>query len=86
MTGTQLHICAFCGFGAFFCNFWPLRNALQKIHRKSTEKNAKIEVLGLPKPSQNPPKMPPKSAAPLAAPGVLNPICILPSETLLLHA
>ena len=33
----------------------------------------KIMDFGLPKPSQNPSKMPPKSAALLAAPGVLEP-------------
>ena len=43
---------------ADFLLFW---HALQKWHRKNIEKNAKIEDFGLPKPSQNPPKTPPKS-------------------------
>ena len=32
---------------------WAFRSALEKIHRKNMEKNAKIEDFDLPKPSQN---------------------------------
>ena len=39
----------------------PLRNLLRNKHRKNSEKHAKIEDFGIPKPSQNGPKMHPKS-------------------------
>ena len=60
-TGIQLQIFAFCGFWRFFCEFLPLGNVLQKLHRKNIEKSAKIKDFGLPKPSQNLAKMPSKS-------------------------
>ena len=45
-------------------DFFAFGNALEKRHRKNTEKKAKIKDFGFPKPSQNPPKMPSKSMYP----------------------
>ena len=61
------------GFFALFLDFFAFRSALEKRHRKNIDKNAKIDDFGFPNPSQNPPKILSKSAALLAAPGVLNP-------------
>ena len=56
---------------SFFFDLLPFQVALQILHRKKTEKNAKIKDFGLPNPSQNLPKtlsqnestfVPPKSA------------------------
>ena len=46
---------------ASWVDFLLFPNTLQKRLRKYIEKIAKIEDLGPPKPSQNPPKTPPKS-------------------------
>ena len=48
-------------FFAFFFDFLPFQVAFKILHRKNVEKSAKIEDFGLPKPSQNPPKILPKS-------------------------
>ena len=48
-------------FFAFFLDFLASRTALEKRHRKSTEKNAKIDDFGFPNPSQNLPKILSKS-------------------------
>ena len=47
------HLCAFCALGAFFCDFLPLRNALQKLLRKNCENRGFWPPKTLPKPSQN---------------------------------
>jgi len=47
-------------FGFFF-DLLPFQIALQILHRKKTAKNAKVDDFGLPNPSQNLPKMLPKS-------------------------
>ena len=49
------------GFGRLFSVFFAFQNAFKILHRKKHEKNAKIMDFGLPKPSQNPPKIQPKS-------------------------
>ena len=41
-------------------DFFGFRRALEKRHRKNNEKNTKIKDFGLPKLSQNPPKILPK--------------------------
>ena len=46
---------------ASWVDFLLFPSVLQKRHRKNIEKSVKIEDFGLPKPSQNPPKTPPKS-------------------------
>ena len=46
---------------ALFFVFLPFQNVFQNLLRKNIEKNAKVEDFGLPKPSQNPSKMPLKS-------------------------
>ena len=46
---------------ALFFVFLPFQNVFQNLLRKIIEKSAKIEDFGLPKPSQNLPKMPSKS-------------------------
>ena len=48
-------------FVAFFFDFLPFQVAIKILHRKNDEKNAKIKDFGLPKPSQNPSKILPKS-------------------------
>ena len=64
MTGSQPQKSAFSVRGAILVDFFLFRNALQNLLRKNIEKNAKIEDFGLPKPSPNPPEMPPKSKVP----------------------
>ena len=46
---------------ASWVDFLLFPSVLQKRLRKNIEKSVKIEDFGLPKPSQNPPKTPPKS-------------------------
>ena len=46
---------------ALFFDFRPFQNVFQNLLRKIIERNAKIEVFGFPKPSQNPPEILPKA-------------------------
>ena len=55
-TGAPLQKSVFCPLGAFFGDFWPLRNALRNLLRKNIEKSALIEDFGF----QNSPKTHPK--------------------------
>ena len=58
--GPPKNLSLFC-LGRVFFDFWTFQKELQNLLRKIIQKNAKIKGFGLPKPSQNPSKILPKS-------------------------
>ena len=76
------NFCFLCLVGSCWAIFSPSGARLKNDNEKTPKKTRKSRILA----SQNPPKIRPKSAALLAAPGVLNPTAFFPSETLIGHA